>query len=414
MALQPLKIALIGLGNVGYGLYQILQRQLPNNIQLTEIVVKNKNKPRPIDANKLAYDYQSTIGRTDIDVVVEATDDATASLDIARKTLASGKSLITANKRMLAEHADELLELARKNNVALLFEASAAGAVPVVNALYNFYAHDEVKRVEAILNGTSNYILTQLFQERLSFADAVQKAQLLGYAESDPTLDLNGSDAASKLALLAPAILGFSIVPTQIPFYGISHISAEDVRFAREKGLKIKLLASAFQVDGAWQVSVIPHLVKTEHPLYSIENEQNGIYIESTFSGKQTLSGPGAGGLPTGHAIYGDLQALAHQKHYYYHPQHKEPSSINTAQVEVYVRYSNPKLPVLLGIESISEGFIDETFRYVIGYLPLSVIIEKKQLLDEDQAVLLATGKIRPLAHLAKATKQAIHGDVLV
>lgn len=306
-----MNIGLIGYGCVSSGFDKILQSQLLINHTITKVAIRDKHKHQDC-LYPLTENAMEIVTDPDIDIVVEAIDDATAALKFGRQALKNGKHLITANKKMMAEHFEELQKLASNNSVSLRFEAAVAGSIPVIQLLNSYFAHDPIIEIQGVLNGSSNYILSKMESERLEFDEALKQAQILGFAESDPYLDISGMDAVNKLSLIATLISGDWISPHSIPAVGIDTLRPEWIRQSEDAGLRIRQVASlSFTQFGAasW---VLPTLVDQNNPLYHVNNEFNGVVIQSEYAGKQFFSGKGAGSLPTGTALYADLQQINH------------------------------------------------------------------------------------------------------
>jgi homoserine dehydrogenase len=253
-----------------------------------------------------------------VDVVIELIDDPEAAYDIVKAALQKGKAVVTANKKMVADNLTELFELQQKHHAPLLYEASSCASIPIIRNLEEYYDNDLLSAVEGIFNGSTNYILTKIFEERMSFGAALAEAQSLGYAESDPTLDIEGFDAKYKLCIILTHAFGLFVKPDDVFNYGIQNISDFDIKFASEKGYKIRLTAKSRKVGDRVVALVMPQFVSADSELYKVENEFNAVIVEGAFSEHQFFIGKGAGGYPTGSAVLSDISALTYQYKYEY------------------------------------------------------------------------------------------------
>lgn len=303
------KIGLFGFGVVGQGFYHILAQQngsAPGRI--ARICVRDSRKPRTLPAQHFTFEPSDILDDPEITHVVEATDRPDEAFEIVRTALLRGKTVISANKKMLADRLAELFDLQRKTNGRLLYEASACGSIPIFRNLEQYYVHDKITGIEGIFNGSTNFILTRMRSDGLTFAEALSLAQNLGFAETDPTLDIDGFDPASKLALLIAHALGKWVTPEEILRFGIRNIHPVDLAFSAAAGRKIRLLAKTVAGnEGTLSAYVLPAFVPSDNPFYALDNEYNGVLIRSKFVEEQLLTGKGAGGFPTGYAVLSDL-----------------------------------------------------------------------------------------------------------
>ncbi|AWW28955.1 homoserine dehydrogenase [Echinicola strongylocentroti] len=298
------RIGLFGFGVVGQGYYEIAKNDRPELLPET-IVVQNKNKERD---HSLQFSFDPTdILDAPCDIGIELISDPVQAYDYVNSLLKSGKKVISANKKMLAAHLPELLELEKAYGGSLLYEASAAAGIPIITCLDCHFAGDHISKLQGILNGSSNYILSRLFQDDLSLQEAVKLAQENGFAEADPTLDINGSDVSSKLTILGLHAFGKYIPEGEILTIGVQHVHAADVTLAKSLGLKIKLIATAQKDKDGLSLHILPTLVSANDPLFLVENEYNAAKVTSQNLGEQFFQGKGAGSLPTGASVYADL-----------------------------------------------------------------------------------------------------------
>ena len=300
MTAQPFRIGLLGHGTVGGAFAELLESRAREIESITGM--------RPQLSGVL------TRSRGSFDEILEGSDlivEVIGGLDPARdyvlRAMRAGRHVVTANKQLLAEHGEELWAAAREHGVQLRFEAAVAGVVPVIRVLQESLAAAEVDRVHGIVNGTTNYILTEMARTGASYADALADAQRLGYAEADPTDDVTGKDAAAKMAILARLAFDTPVSLRQVPYEGIEHITADDLEYARDLGLGLKLIGTAERVDGKLSVRVHPAFLYAGHPLANVHGPYNAVTVESDAITEITMSGPGAGGPQTASAVLGDV-----------------------------------------------------------------------------------------------------------
>jgi homoserine dehydrogenase len=317
-ATSTVRVALLGCGNVGSALAQLLLTRQDDiaartgiRLELVAIAVSDATRSRPasIPGELFVTDAAALVVRDDVDVVVELIGGLHPAQDLIEAALHAGKPVVTANKAVVAASGAELAELADTRGVDLLYEAAVAGAIPIVRTLRESLAGEQIVRVMGIVNGTTNFILTQMEEDGVDFADALAEAQRLGLAERDPTADVEGHDAAAKAAILAALAFGSDVVDVDVHREGISGISAVDVAYANRLGYSVKLLAVAELVDGGPELSVRVHpaMVPKAHPLASVRGAFNAVFVEGAVSGELMLYGRGAGGEPTASAVLGDL-----------------------------------------------------------------------------------------------------------
>jgi len=339
---QELTIGLFGFGSVGSGIYHVLKKKNISNLHLKTIVVKNPEKPRSISAKQFSYRPEDILDDREINVVLELIDDAEAAYVIVKQALLSKKHVVTANKKMLAHHFKELVQLAQKQHVSLLYEASVCGSIPVIRTLEESFGYDTVTSLKAISNGTSNYILTRLFQKPQPFKDIITDAQKHGFAESDPTLDIDGWDSKFKLIISNYHAYGVLNTPEKILNAGIRHIKPEDIEFAKEKGFNIKLIGHSKVVDGQLEAYVAPQFILTSETITSINFENNAVEINADFAHQQVLQGKGAGSIPTASAVLSDVTSLL--KNYAY-PYSKANENYTEATIANHtIKFDDEKL----------------------------------------------------------------------
>ena len=311
-------VAILGFGTVGSGVADVLAmnseliaRRAGQPVQLKYILDVRQFPDSPY-RNCFVNDFSVIENDPEVDIVVETIGGATVALDFTTRALKAGKSVVSSNKELVATHGYELLQLAAEKGVSYLFEASVGGGIPVLRPLTNCLAGNELTEVRGILNGTTNYILTRMIRAGLSFDQALKEAQDNGYAERDPSADIEGHDACRKICILAALAFGRHVYPAQVPTQGITTITLADVDYANSCGYKIKLLGRALKADdGRIYAYVAPHLVSGENPLSGVEDVFNAIAATGNAAGDVMFYGRGAGKLPTASAVVGDVVDIA-------------------------------------------------------------------------------------------------------
>lgn len=313
------KIALLGMGTVGSGVYQILERQkeeMPYKIgavlEIAKVLVRNQAKyAEVVPAEKLTDCWADIIADDSIDMVVEVMGGIEPARTYITEALRKGKHVVTANKDLMAMHGHELLEIAKENHCDLLFEAAVAGGIPIIRPLKQCLAGNDITEVMGIINGTTNFILTKMNEEGMEFADALQLATDLGYAEADPTADIEGYDAGRKLAIMASIAFHTPVTFEDVYTEGISKITSKDMRYAKELGCEIKLLGIAKNTEDGIEVKVHPTMIPKKHPLASVKDAFNAVFVHGDAVDDAMFYGRGAGSLPTGSAVVGDIMDVA-------------------------------------------------------------------------------------------------------
>ncbi len=312
----PVRVGLLGCGNVGSALARLVDEHADLitaragvGIEITRVAVRDLSKARDVKvpSDRFTDDAASLVRDPDIDVVVETMGGVDPARALITDALRAGKPVITANKELIARHGPELFTTAAEAGVDLLFEASVAGGIPLMRPLRESLAGDRIHRVMGIVNGTTNFILTRMSEDRMSFVDALAEAQRLGYAEPDPTADVEGADAASKAAIIATIAFGARVAVDGVYREGIAGITEDDIDSAASLGYAVKLLAVAEELDGGISVRVHPAMIPVHHPLASVRDAFNAVFIEGEAVGELMLYGRGAGGGPTATALSGDL-----------------------------------------------------------------------------------------------------------
>ncbi len=313
-----MRIGLLGCGTVGQGVVRMLQETGPtierasgHRLEVGRVLVRDAAKARPgVDPALVTTDPEDVLGDPGIAVVVEVMGGVEPTREWILRALGSGKSVVTANKQLLSRHGSELMAAAAESGTEVRFEASACAAIPVIKVLRESLLAAEIQAVTGIVNGTTNYILTEMRRSGLTYAEALGRAQALGYAEADPTEDVGGGDAAAKMAILASIAFHSRVLIDDVPYEGIDHLQGEDVDMAHELGFVVKLLGVARLVDGAVAVRVFPALVPGGHRLAAVSGPDNAVLLQSSTVREIMLVGPGAGGIETASAVVADVLSI--------------------------------------------------------------------------------------------------------
>jgi homoserine dehydrogenase len=367
-----LTIGLFGFGVVGKGLYDVLQNTPALNVSIKKICIKSPSKKRNISADHFTTDVAELLNDENINVIVELINDADAAFEIVKIALQKGKAVVSANKKMIAAHLDELLFLQQEYQTAFLYEASCCASIPIIRNLEEYYDNDLLNAIKGIVNGSTNYILSKTTNENLSFKDALLKAQQLGFAESDPTLDIEGYDAVNKLTILTLHSFGVLQKPADFIFNGISSITIRDSMYAKEKKLQVKLVAEAKRLtSGKLAAFVLPQFIAADDDLYSVKNEFNALITESSFADKQFFKGKGAGAFPTAAAVLSDIAALRHGYKYEYKKLLLDNNIILTHDyyLKVYIGAGDISKIEETEFEWIEEWHNDHHYNIVIGVI---------------------------------------------
>lgn len=387
MSRKKLNIGLFGFGCVGFGLYEVLQKTPGLKADIRKICVKDKNKPREIAAENFTFDKNDIFNDPEINVIVELIDDADAAYEIVTTALKSGKAVVSANKKMIAEHFEELLELQKKHNVPLLYEAACCASMPIIRNLEEYYDNDLLESIQGIVNGSTNYILTKTFKENLSYEEALKEAQEKGFAESNPILDTSGFDAKYKLLILLAHSFGYIAKPENLLNIGIDNIGGLELKYAREKGLKIKLVAQAFKnTDGNITAFVIPKFVDSADRLFNVDDVFNGVITKTSFADEQFFVGKGAGAHPTASAVLSDISALSYDYQYEYKKiaQQEDYSLSDDVNLKVFLRHQiEDAVTLKKHFSAIDESYLNHESGYITG----TISLEKLRNIHFDESI---------------------------
>ncbi len=371
---RQLVIGMFGFGVVGEGLYKVLKQTPSLSASIKKVCIKNPGKKRNAPEELFTTDKNDLLEDKEINVIVEVIDDSVAAFDIVKTALKNKKEVVSSSKKMIAEHLQELLDLQQKTGRSFLYESSACASIPAIRNLEEYYDNDLLHSIRAIVNGSTNFILTKMFDENLGFKEALLLAQQLGFAESNPTLDVEGFDALNKWAIFLCHAYGIVTTPDQILFTGIQNIHKSDAAVAKARGQQIRLVAQAKKLtDGGVGAFVLPQFVTADNPLSFVKNEYNGVVIESGFADQQFFYGKGAGSFPTASAVLSDLSALRYGYKYEYKKlYHHEPNQLNDdIYLKVYVSFSDVKNVPTEDFEWIEQWHAQEDRKYLSGVIAL-------------------------------------------
>ncbi len=396
MTREKLRIGLFGYGCVGQGLHDVLNNSKGFKADIVRICVKNKKKKRRIPMSNFTFNKDDILNDPSVNLIVELIDDADAAFKIVTTAMKKGKNVVTANKVMVAKHFRELFEMQEKYKVSLLYEASAGASIPIIRNLEEYYDNELLYSLRGILNGTTNYILTLMHNQGIDYDVALNDARKKGFAESDPSLDVDGWDPKYKLCIITGHAYGLFLDPSEVFHYGIKTISKFDIQYAKEKGLKIKLVPFVGKTNENTITSfVLPRFISPDKYLYNVDNEYNGVITEAAFADKQFFSGKGAGGHATGSAVLSDISANSYGYRYEYkkYLQGTVTDYTRDFRIEVYLRYNEEKDRDLFGFEEVSEYFCGRSYKYVIGIVNLERLYTLREQLQKMDVFIVNTGR---------------------
>lgn len=375
---KELTLGLFGFGCVGQGLYHVLHETKGIKANIKKICIQDVSKVRSIDASYFTTQKSELLDDPEIDIIVELINDSEAAYHITKEALLKGKSVVSANKKMIANNLQELISLQEGKKNSFLYEGSCCASIPIIRNLEEYYDNDLLKGVEGIFNGTSNFILSKIFDENWSFEQALKHAQELGFAETDPSSDIDGFDSKFKLCIILLHSFGLFVDPTDVFNFGISKLNNFDIEYARKNSLRIKLVAKCFKIGDKISAYCLPQFVSKDHKLFNVKNEYNGVVLESAFSESQVFIGKGAGSNPTGSAVLSDIAALRYNYQYEYRKvdQNENLSLEENVIVQLYVRYpSNYKIDKSI-FKNILEEHKSEKYSYLIADVALEDVIQ--------------------------------------
>ncbi len=389
---KVLQIGLFGFGVVGEGIYRVLQQTPSLSATIKKVCIKHPDKERSAPKSLFTTNYEEILNDPEIDLVVELIDDAKEAFKIVSTALKNKKPVVSANKKMIAEHLQQLIQLQNENEVSFLYEAAVCGSIPIIRNLEEYYDNDLLQSICGIVNGSTNYILTKIIDEGLSYGDALQKAQQLGFAESNPALDVEGLDPTNKLTILLAHAYGIIAKPEDLLHLGITRLHSTDTKFAEEKGYQVKLTAQAYKLsNGKVAAFVLPQFVRPESQLFAVKNEYNGVIIESKLADKQFLYGKGAGRYPTSSAVISDISALSYEYKYEYKKlNRKEKYTLtNNYYLKVFVSFNDWSEVNKWDFEQVSEFHSTEDRQYMLGLIHVEKLKSASWFLDASVSVVL-------------------------
>lgn len=412
MTRTNITIGLFGFGVVGQGLHAVLARTPGLRASIGRIAVKDRAKARPLPAGLFTFDKQDLLDDPGLDVIVELIDNADDAYLIVKEALQKGKAVVSANKKMLAEHLPELIALQRSTGTPLLYEAAACASLPVIRNLEEYYDTDLLDSVEGIINGSTNYILTAMSRDGQPYAAALAQAQKLGFAESDPALDVEGLDARNKLVLLLAHAFGLVTSPAQLLAVGIDRLSPLATAYAREQGLAVKLIAEARRLPGgAIAAAVLPTLVPPGHELATVHDEFNGLVTQSGFADRQFFLGRGAGAFPTASAVLSDLSALTYGYRYEYKKIQQNAHltlAPDAAAVDVLVTFDDAYPPAEADFTAVHERLHSaRRGNYLTGTIGLGQLARAAWLRQPGVCVVRLAGPLRVATALEESIVSA-------
>lgn len=371
-------IGLFGFGCVGQGLWQVLHETRGIKADIKKICIKNPEKARSLPGHFFTTNPADILDDPDIEIVVELIDDAEAAFEIVSGALSRGKAVVSANKKMIAHRLPELYALQQRTGAPFLYEGACCASIPIIRNLEEYYDNDLLTSVEGIFNGTTNVILTRIFEENCSYAAALQSAQEQGFAESDPRLDVEGFDPKFKLCILLLHAFGVFVRPDRVFHLGIDRVNDFDIAFARSRGGALKLVGRCFREGERVGAYCLPRLVPAGHRYAGVRQEYNAVTLESAFSEQQWFVGKGAGAQPTGCAVLSDISALRYRYRYEYrkHQQNGAQYDPSEAVLQVYVRHAYEGQVDAADFLEIKERYASSEGRYWVGKIALATLQE--------------------------------------
>jgi len=392
---EKIKLGLVGFGCVGQALHNIIiNESLP--LEVVKICVKDRDKHRSLSNDNFTFQYRELVEDPEIKVIVELIDDADAAFHMVKQALIAGKMVVTANKKMVAEHLEELMML-RENGGKLWYEAAVCGSIPIVKTMDQFYNHEPIHEISGILNGSCNFILSQIENEGVDYQQALTEAQELGFAESDPLLDVGGYDTMNKLVILLCHTYGITTSPSNLCTIGIQNLKSQDLKFAKQRGFKIKLVARAVREGNKVQAYVMPCFVESQHALSQVNNEFNAVLVKGKYTDDHLFTGKGAGGAPTAASVIADIYATEGQKDYDYYKWNANKDMVysNDVSLPIYLRYNTAKDLEEFGFQHIwSEGSYEQG-GFVLGKTSLENLWSLNSYIEEQGITVISAGLLQ-------------------
>jgi homoserine dehydrogenase len=385
-------IHLFGFGTVGEGFYLLLHDAPQAHATISNIVVRSRSKARSLPDSAFQFSPEVTPSPFGAPLVVELIDQADDAFAIVSDALRKQIPAVSANKKMIATYLPQLLQLQESSTASLRYEGAVCGSIPILQLLDSYFGQEPLLSIQGIVNGTTNYILSAMQNNHTSYAEALKQAQGEGYAESDPTSDVKAWDAAYKLTLLNLHAFGEIISPKTILRMGIDTLDHSDLAFAKKKNKRIKLLATAQVVNHKLVTYVLPTFVANDSPFYHVDAEYNAIALEGKNVGQQFFKGKGAGAFPTASAVFADVQQVGKKLGYAY-TKRKNPTALaadDASFLKVYIRTRTSALVTELPFASVTEGYIDQDYRYIIGTMSVANLKAYAPLIESDGGIIIA------------------------
>ncbi len=406
---KKLKIGLFGFGVVGQGLYDIIKTK-NLNIEIVKIAIKDASKKRTLPQELFTTDKNELLNNPEINTIVELINDTEAAFDIVSTALRTGRDVVSASKKMVATYLQELIDIQHQHGTSLLYEGAVCGSIPIIRNLEEYYDNELLHSISGIFNGSSNFILSKGYNDSLDYDIALKEAQQLGFAETDPTMDVGGFDPKYKLVIACAHAYGVIVKPEEVLNVGIQNLSAYDLQYAREKKLKIKLVPVAKELDERHvTMFVLPKFVNEDEFLYNVDYEYNCVMVQAAFADQQFFYGKGAGGHPTGSAVLSDIAALRYDYQYEYKKakEKKDLRFTNNVELGIYLRYDDEALIEALQFKHIHERFYSGNYKFVSGKINLQNLIDNQERIANDKAFIAFADQLTSV-NLALPAKQSV------
>ncbi len=389
---KKLTIGLFGFGTVGKGLYDVLNHTTTLDSTIKKICIRDSSKTRSIPSENFTTNPLELIEDSEINCIVELIDDPVAAFEIVKQALSNGKAVVSANKKMIADNFSALLALQERYQIPFLYEASCCASMPIIRNLEEYYDNDLLQAFRGIINGSTNFILSKMSEEGTSFSEALLQAQQLGFAETDPTLDTGGADAANKLSILLAHAYGTIIHPGNLIYNGITNISNIDSLVASQKSFRIKLVAQAQKLSGdKLSAFVLPQFVERSDELYHVSDVYNAVITESSFADKHFFKGKGAGAFPTASAVLSDISALRYDYRYEYKKiyRHENTTISHDYYLKVFLSFDDEEKINRGDLEFIEESHQEYGRSWVIATIHAGKLINSDWWKKEGVSLIL-------------------------
>jgi homoserine dehydrogenase len=389
-----LKIGMFGFGVVGEGLYRILRQTPSLQAIIKKVCIKNPEKKRNAPDSLFTTNAEEILNDPEIDVIVEVISDSNSAWHIVSTALRNGKAVVSSSKKMIAEHLPEVLALQQETGLPFLYESSACASIPIIRNLEEYYDNDLLHAIQAIVNGSTNYILTKMFEEQVDFKSALLLARQSGFAEANPVLDTHGHDAVNKWVILLCHAYGIVTHPDKVLFTGIQNIHSADAVYGLEKGLEIRLVAQARKLkSGKVAAFVLPQFVRKTDHLAFVKNEYNGVVLESSFSDQQFFYGKGAGSFPTASAVLSDIAALRyHYKYEYKKLRYHQPATLSDDfYLRVFLSFDDWKYIPRERFQWIEEWHAEAARKHLVAVISFKELMHQQWWKENNTSLVLTT-----------------------